>query len=51
LKVLPFQALAGALTLIAAAEAAAIDTEPLNNSQLTADSLPTLLPGTQHFHE
>jgi probable HAF family extracellular repeat protein len=51
LKVLHFHALAGALTLIAAAPAAAIDTEPLNNSQLTADSLPTLLPGTQHFHE
>ena len=45
LKVLHFQALAGALTLIAAAPAAAIDTEPLNNSQLTADTLPQLLPG------
>ncbi|HEY3434815.1 MAG TPA: hypothetical protein VGK41_04110, partial [Solirubrobacterales bacterium] len=46
LKVLPFQALAGALTLIAAAPAAAIDTEPLNNSQLRADSLALSAPGT-----
>jgi len=43
---LMFLALAAAVTLIATAQAAAIDTEPLNNSQLTADSLPTLLPGT-----
>jgi hypothetical protein len=34
------------LALIAPAQAAGIDTEPLNNSQLTADSLPQLQPGT-----
>src|SRR5688500_10233802 len=43
---LVFLALAAAVTLIAPAQAAAVDTEPLNNSQLTADSLPLLLPGT-----
>jgi hypothetical protein len=46
LKALRCQALAAALTLIAAAPAAAIDTEPLNNSQLTADSLALSAPGT-----
>lgn len=38
--------IATALTLLASAQAVAIDTESLNNSQLTADSLPQLLPGT-----
>ena len=41
-----FAALAAALVLLAPAQAAAVDTEPLNNSQLTADSLPLLLAGT-----
>ena len=41
-----FPALAAALALLAPAQAAAVDTEPLNNSQLTADSLPLLLAGT-----
>jgi len=34
------------LALIASNQAAAVDSEPLNNSQLTADSLPLLLAGT-----
>jgi hypothetical protein len=37
--------LAIAAALIGPAQAVAVDTEPLNNSQLTADSLPQLLPG------
>jgi probable HAF family extracellular repeat protein len=37
---------AASLAALTAASTAAIDTEALNNSQLTADSLPTLLPGT-----
>lgn len=42
---LVFLALAGALALVAPAQAAGVDAEPLNNSQLTADSLPQLFPG------
>jgi hypothetical protein len=38
--------LAIAVALIGPAQAVAVDSEPLNNSQLTADSLPELLPGT-----
>ena len=41
-----FPALAAALALMSPTQAAAVDTEPLNNSQLTADSLPLLLAGT-----
>ena len=33
------------LALFAARQAMAVDSEPLNNSQLSADSLPQLLPG------
>jgi len=40
------QALAGALALVAPAQAWGVDTEPLNNSRLTANGLPGLLPGT-----
>jgi hypothetical protein len=40
-----FQALAATLALFSPAQAVAVDNEPLNNSQLTADSLPQLLPG------
>jgi hypothetical protein len=40
-----FLALVGVTPFFAPAQAMAVDTEPLNNSQLTADSLPQLLPG------
>ena len=37
--------LTGAVALVAGADAAGVDTEPLNNSRLTADSLPLTLSG------
>lgn len=43
---LMFQALLAAMALIAPTYAAGVDTEPLNNSQLTADSLPLLITGS-----